>query len=186
MGSGTESHGERAREVGSWLARAGFHLLTGGGGGVMSAVSESFFRVPRREGLVIGVIPGAGDDSHCRPRGGYPNPWVEIPIFTHLYLSGERGAEPMSRNHINVLSSDALIALPGGHGTASEVVLALAYGRPLVAYLDERHQIPGLPEETRVETDFAEVRRFVITRLGGASRAVEERRRVDVVGDDEG
>ena len=171
MGSGTESHGERAREVGSWLARAGFHLLTGGGGGVMSAVSEAFFRVPRREGLVIAVIPSAEEDPLCRPRDRYPNEWVEIPILTHLYLSGERGTEPMSRNHINVLSSDALIALPGGHGTASEVRLALAYGRPLVAYLDERRQIPGLPPEARVETDFAEVRRFVVSRLGDASRA---------------
>ena len=142
----------------------------------MSAVSEAFFRIPGREGLVIGVIPSAEDDALCRPRDPYPNQWVEIPIFTHLYLSGQRGAEPMSRNHINVLSSNALIALPGGHGTASEVELALRYGRPLVAYLDERRQIPGLPDKARMEIDFAEVQRFVISRLGNAGRSEPQRR----------
>ena len=45
MGSGTAPHAERARSVGQWLAQQGVHLLTGGGGGVMEAVSQAFFEV---------------------------------------------------------------------------------------------------------------------------------------------
>ena len=161
MGSGTQSHIARAHQVGSWLARTGVHLLTGGGGGVMRSVSQAFAETAGRKGLVIGIIPSAADDSASGPKAGYPNPWVEIPIYTHLALSGDRGTEPLSRNHINILSSDVLIALPGGAGTASEVALALRYGRPLVAYLDERADIVSLPDQAVVEDEFSAVQAFV-------------------------
>ena len=49
-------------------AGEGVHLLTGGGGGVMSAVSEAFHGVPERRGLVIGVIPGLRRARPGRPR----------------------------------------------------------------------------------------------------------------------
>jgi uncharacterized protein (TIGR00725 family) len=165
MGSGTESHRERAAALGRWLAGEGVHLLTGGGGGVMSAVSEAFCEVPERRGLVIGVLPGDEREfesaSPVAPRPGYPNPWVEIPISTHLPLSGCRGLDPLSRNHINVLSSTVLVALPGGAGTASEVALALRYHCPVIAYLDDPSQIDGLSAEAVVESDFAAVQAFV-------------------------
>lgn len=164
LGSGTEANAERAEAVGVWLAGEGVHLLTGGGGGVMEAVSRAFHVTPGRAGLVIGIVPGAPGG---RPEigGGYPNPWVEIPIYTHLPLTGPQGTDPLSRNHINVLTSDVLIALPGSHGTASEVVLALRYGRPLVAYLSGRHEIPGLPDAARIEPDLERVKEFVRARL---------------------
>ncbi len=57
MGSGNNVHCERARALGLWLAKAGFHLLTGGGGGVMQTVSKAFCDVSNRKGLVIGVFP---------------------------------------------------------------------------------------------------------------------------------
>lgn len=161
MGSGREPHRERASAIGRWLAGRGVHLLTGGGGGAMEAVSEAFARQPGRAGRVLGVLPSTPGDVLCRPPPGYPNRWVEIPIHTHLPRTGTRGAEALSRNHVNVLSSDVLIALPGGAGTASEVRLALGYGRPLVAWLDDRSQIEGLPPEAHVERDFAAVCRFV-------------------------
>ncbi len=165
MGSGTQSHTARARQVGSWLAQTGVHLLTGGGGGVMRSVSQAFAETAGRKGLVIGIIPSAADDPLSGPKAGYPNPWVEIPIYTHLALSGEHGTEPLSRNHINILSSEVLIALPGGSGTASEVALALRYGRPLVAYLDERADIAGLPNPAVVEGEFSAVQAFVRAHL---------------------
>ncbi len=37
-----------------------------------------------------------------------------------------------SRNHIIVLTADALIALPGTEGTRSEIQLALDYKKPLI------------------------------------------------------
>ena len=113
MGSGTEPHAERARPLGMWLASEGVHLLTGGGGGVMAAVSRAFFEVPDRAGRVIGVLPASTEASPPAPPSGYPNPWVEIPLLTHLSLSGARGTDPLSRNHLNVLSSDVIVALPG-------------------------------------------------------------------------
>lgn len=170
LGSGSVAHEERALTLGRWLAGQGVHLLTGGGGGVMSAVSRAFSEVPMRRGLVIGIIPGAAQWEASEPRPGYPNPWVEMAVFTHLQMSGRDGMEPMSRNHINVLSSNVLIALPGGAGTASEVSLALRYGRPLVAYLRARNEIPDLPAAVPVENDLERVKQFVREKIGRAGR----------------
>lgn len=164
LGSGTREHAERAGPLGRGLAECGVHLLTGGGEGVMTAVSRSFSEVPDRVGLIIGVVPGNGAD-----RSGYPNPWVEIAIRTHLPLSGRRGTEPMSRNHINVLSSDVLVALPGAWGTASEVALAVRYRRPLIGFLRTRGEIPGFPGETPVASEVAEVLDFVRSRTEGTT-----------------
>ena len=80
--------------------------------------------------------PGGVSDGGPKPKDGYPNRWVEIPVLTHLPLSGERGTEPMSRNHINVLSSDVIVALSGDAGTLSEVRLAVRYGRPVIAFVE--------------------------------------------------
>lgn len=168
MGSGTEEHRARSEPLGRWLAEMGAHLLTGGGGGVMAAVSEAFASVAERRGSVIGVLPSDADRD--RAKSGYPNGWVEIPIRTHLPLTGDRGLEPMSRNHINVMSSDVLVALPGGPGTGSEVALALRYGRPIVAFLDHREQIPGLAVEVPVARNLADVRRFIEGALAGRGR----------------
>ncbi|GIW89258.1 MAG: hypothetical protein KatS3mg108_3582 [Isosphaeraceae bacterium] len=145
VGSGTESHRDRAEPLGRWLAGCGVHLLTGGGGGVMAEVSAAFAGVEERRGSVLGILPADQNDP-TRSRPGYPNPWVEIPIRTHLPLSGDRGTEPMSRNHLIVLTADVVIALPGGAGTGTEVRLAARYGRPVIGYLKSRDQIPGLPE----------------------------------------
>ena len=131
LGSGTETHQEISVPLGAALAGMGVHLLTGGGSGVMGAVSEAFARESDREGLVLGVLPG--DATGASP-GGYPNPWVELPIRTHLPLSGEQGTDTASRNHLNVLTADVLIALPGSAGTRSEVELALRYGKPVVRH----------------------------------------------------
>lgn len=109
----------------------GVHLLTGGGGGVMESVSRAFAEVEGRAGLVVGVLPGYAASGEGAPPG-YPNPWVELAVRTHLDARGAGGSDIMSRNHVNILSSDVVVALPGGEGTASEVTLALRYGRPLV------------------------------------------------------
>ena len=163
MGSGSQSHRERASHIGRWLALEGVHLLTGGGGGVMAAVSQAFYETSNRRGLVIGIVPC--EEGSVRPKSGYPNRWVEIPIFTHLPLSGTRGKEVLSRNHINVLSSDVIIALPGSAGTGSEVVLALSYQRSVISYLESRDEIPGLPAEIPVCSDLEGVQEFVRAKL---------------------
>jgi hypothetical protein len=144
FGSGESRHADLSTPVGELIARKGFHLLTGGGGGVMAQVSEAFHRTQPREGLVLGIVragvpfdpPAAGDRRLYEPR--FINKWVEIPIYTHLPLSGDQGKELGSRNPINVLTADVAIVLPGGSGTVSEVELALEYETPLIFYLGDQ------------------------------------------------
>jgi uncharacterized protein (TIGR00725 family) len=171
LGSAEEEHAEKAEAVGRWLASERVHLLTGGGKGVMQAVSRAFQAVPNRAGLIVGVVPCGAEPAVPRP--GYPNPFVELAILTHLPLTVASGTEPLSRNHINVLSSNVLIALPGGAGTASEVELALRYRRPIAAYLSARSEIPELPEEVPVFAALAEVQDFVRLRLRAAQSACQ-------------
>jgi predicted Rossmann-fold nucleotide-binding protein len=156
-------------EIGQLIASLGVDLLTGGGRGVMEAVSRAFFEVSPRNGLVVGIIPGTVESLVAleqrepasityRPPDGYPNPWVELAINTHLPDSGEQGTLRSSRNHINVLSADAIVALPGEAGTESEMWLAVQYGVATIAYGAHRTNVPaGIPHATSLE----QVRRFL-------------------------
>lgn len=161
MGSHADSWQERSEVVGQWIAREGYHLLTGAGDGVMSAVSQSFAEVADRAGRVIGIVPSVKEGPDRPPLSGYPNPWVEIPIFTHLGVGAPSGDDPNSRNHLNVLTSSAIILLPGGEGTASEGRLALRYGTPCVGFLKTRDEVPSLPGGIPIEPDFADVIAYV-------------------------
>jgi len=132
MGSGSSEHADLAEPLGVWIAKQGYSLLTGGRGGVMTAVSRAFHSVQPRKGVVIGVLPARASANGDIPR---PNSWVEVAIITHLPKLGVEGTHRMSRNHINVLSSNVIVALPGGHGTQSEIKLALQYNRPVISFL---------------------------------------------------
>jgi uncharacterized protein (TIGR00725 family) len=139
IGSGDPQHGnpELAEEVGRIVAEMGFHLLTGGGLGVMQDACRGFASVADRRGVSIGIIPRS--PAADEPKAGYPNPWVEIPILTHL--AGRLGPDGEdSRNAINVLSAHRLLALPGQSGTRAEIQLALRYGKPLLALIPEEHR----------------------------------------------
>jgi len=132
MGSGQEGHEELSFPLGRMLARLGVHLLTGGGSGVMRSVSEGFQSVAKRPGLVLGILPGSHGNGSPVPPEGYPNEHVELVIRTHLPDRGEDGASIMSRNAINIATSDAVIILPGGSGTASEAKLAREFLKPVI------------------------------------------------------
>ncbi|MCP3064463.1 molybdenum cofactor carrier protein [Myxococcus sp. K38C18041901] len=134
FGSGRQEHLERVIPLARWIAEAGFDLLTGAGSGVMRAAADAFVQVVGRRGISIGIVPGTVKDGEYVPRQGYPNPGVELAIYTHLPLSGEQGTDPLSRNHINVLTPHALVALPGGAGTAAEAVLCARYGKPIILF----------------------------------------------------
>ena len=134
MGSGSKPHSEFSEPLGKWIAESGFHLLTGGGLGVMKEVSKAYVLSEKRSGMSIGIIPGEVKNKIYMAFPNYPNPWIEIPIFTHLHLSGCRGTNPMSRNHINILSADFIVVLTGRKGTLSEVELALRYKKPIVGF----------------------------------------------------
>lgn len=144
MGSGTAAHEHRSCPVGELCARLGVHLLTGGGRGVMQAVAEAFVSVTPRKGLSIGILPGTRRGDRCEAPDGYPNPFVELPIRTHLPDRGEQGGSERSRNTINIASADAVVVLPGGAGTASEARLAREMGIPAIGF--GRGQQIGLRE----------------------------------------
>jgi len=162
IGSGVSAD-PHAADVGRLIADLGHDLLTGGGRGVMEAVSRAFFETSPRRGIVIGVLPGfvAGlDEVEDRIQSevgydlppGYPNNWVELAIYTHLPDSGGDGAMASSRNHLNVLSADAIVALPGREGTESEIWLATQYGVPIVAFGDHGAHVPHhIPRVTTLD-----------------------------------
>ncbi len=160
LGSGSDEHLELAQDVGALLARLGVNLLTGAGGGVMTSVSRAFTRSPRTSGICIGIVPSSPDDP-ARPKKGYPNDFVELPVFTHLPKSGEEGTGALSRNHINVLSSCALVALPGGAGTASEVELAIRYGKPVIVYAPDERSVSAFPAGVPRAATIQEVEEFL-------------------------
>ena len=83
MGSGRDRHETLAIPLGKLLASLHVDLLTGGGQGVMAAVSESFFHCPQPRGRVIGIIP-CQQGQPSVPKDGYPNQWVETAVLTHL------------------------------------------------------------------------------------------------------
>jgi predicted Rossmann-fold nucleotide-binding protein len=169
MGSSSRAYEDLAAPLGRWLASVGVHLLTGGGVGTMEAVSRSFASVHPRNGLVVGVLPSDLPDGISVPRPGYPNPSVELAIFTHLPLSGITGTDPRSRNHINILSSDVVIVLPGNEGTESEMTLAVRYGKPVIGYFGD-HEVGWLPPDgVPVARTLAEVESFVRENIGVGS-----------------
>ncbi len=116
MGSGTDRDAavlQSARELGAAIADAGWVLLNGGrSSGVMDASARG---ASESGGLVIGVLPD-DDNSHA-------SPYLDVAIRTGM---GD------ARNVVNVLSSDVVVALPGGAGTLSEVALALNAGRTVI------------------------------------------------------
>lgn len=135
FGAGTALADARAgfaRDVGCMVAALGAHLLTGGGYGVMAAAAEGFVSVAGRAGLSIGIVPrapqGAFDEPNRNADGqAYPNPFVEIAVHTPLPPRvGDWHREP-ARNHVNVLTADAIVALPGGPGTHNELDMAAEY-----------------------------------------------------------
>jgi predicted Rossmann-fold nucleotide-binding protein len=86
---------------------------------------------------------------------------VELAIYTHLPYSGTQGAHDLSRNHINVLSSAAIVALPGEAGTASEVALAVRYGKPVIAFSPDLKLVERFPQQARRVDRIDAVREFL-------------------------
>ena len=111
---------EIAFDVGAALAREGWHLLCGGGGGVMAAACEGFVSEPRSSGqLAIGILPTDEDP--------WANPYVELTLPTGLGLA---------RNAVITRAADAVVAIGGCSGTLSEMAYAWQMKRPLVAMVN--------------------------------------------------
>lgn len=110
---------ETARRFGAAIARAGAVLLTGGVGNSAAEVKEQAIDgAVAAGGAWVGVENSGTLTPPRRVRGGL----VVSPGVGHR------------RNFIGAALCDAAIALSGEDGTASEVVFALALGRPVVLY----------------------------------------------------
>ena len=134
MGSHENEWLDFSTPAGKLIAERGYHLLTGAGGGVMTAVSKAYSEVEGRTGVVIGIHPAVDYKGEELSKKEFPNPYIDVPIITPLSSKATSDAMPYSRNLVNVMSSDALVILPGSHGTHNEVSIALIYGKPLVMF----------------------------------------------------
>ena len=124
LGPGDASAEEEAtaEAVGRALASRGAVVVTGGLGGVMAAASRGAHEAG---GTTLGLLPG--EDR------GAANPWVTVAVPTGL---GEL------RNGLVVRAADLLVAVGGGHGTLSEIALALRLGRRVVGV--HTWDVPGV------------------------------------------
>lgn len=108
-------HLREAEEIGGFIARRGWVLVSGGRGGIMEAASRG---ASREGGIAVGIIPGSefvGANPHCT---------IVIP-------SGIGYA----RNMTNILSGDVVVAIGGGAGTLSELSFASLFGKPTILCL---------------------------------------------------
>lgn len=118
---------DEARILGEAVAKRGHVLLTGGGTGVMRAASQGAYMAG---GLVIGILP----NDRGRLLEGYPNEFIDIPIYTGMYEA---------RNVINAKTPHLIIALAGGPGTLSEMALALKGDVPVIGLHAPRFSMEG-------------------------------------------
>lgn len=102
-----------AEEVGRALAEEGVIVVCGGLGGVMAAACRG---ARAANGTTVGILPGKERAS--------ANEWVTVALPTGL---GEL------RNGLVVRAADGVIAVGGGHGTLSEIALALKARLPVIA-----------------------------------------------------
>jgi len=117
-----------AYRLGKEAAVRGYVILTGGGPGIMKAASEG---ARHGGGLVIALLPS----ERQRPLPGYPNEYVDIPLYTGM---GD------ARNVINAKTPHVVVALNGGPGTVSEMALALKSGVPVISLNAPRLELPGI------------------------------------------
>ena len=104
---------EKAFELGKLIAREGWIILCGGGGGVMEEVSRG---ASEEGGTVIGILPGTS-----RTEG---NRYLTYSLPTAL------GA---FRNFLIAQASDIIVALEGKYGTLSEIAIALRLGKRVIS-----------------------------------------------------
>jgi uncharacterized protein (TIGR00725 family) len=111
-GDASPTEVESAELIGRGIAQRGHVLVCGGLGGVMAAACRG---ASIAGGTTVGILPGTD-----RTAG---NEWLTVAIPTGL---GEL------RNGLVVRAADAVIAVGGGHGTLSEIALALKTGIPVI------------------------------------------------------
>ena len=114
-GSAIQDDVEAAYHLGKLVAQNGWILLNGGrNSGIMEASAKG---ARDNGGLTIGILLDETPQRASR--------YINIPIVTGM---------GSARNCINVLTSDIVVACPGGPGTLSEIALALKYDKRVILF----------------------------------------------------
>ncbi len=103
---------ETAREIGREIGRLGAVLVCGGLFGAMEWAARG---AKEQGGTTVGILPGE--------RRSDANRFIDCAVVTGM---------GHARNVLVVKSADAVIALPGGNGTLSEIALALKMHKPVI------------------------------------------------------
>ena len=101
-----------AYNIGKIVAKAGAVLVCGGLKGIMAAACKG---AKEERGLTVGILPGKEKMD--------ANAFVDIAIPTSIGYA---------RNAIVACSADIIVALPGSHGTLSEICYGIVFGRPVI------------------------------------------------------
>lgn len=131
-----EAEAMLAERLGQLIAERGWHLVCGGGGGVMEAASRG---ASLAGGTVLGILPGNNN------REG--NRWLTIAVATGI---GE------ARNAVIARTSDAVIAVGGEYGTLSEIALAAKMGKPVFGLQTWKLTPPGRGLSRIIQADSPE------------------------------
>ena len=101
-----------AHNIGKIVAKLEAILVCGGLFGAMEAVCRG---AKYAGGTTIGILPGKEKSD--------ANPFVDIALPTSIGYA---------RNTIVACSADIIIALPGSHGTRSEISYGLVFNKPII------------------------------------------------------
>ena len=101
-----------AHNIGIIIGKMGAIFVCGGLGGVMYAAAKG---AKDAGGLTIGLLPGTSKKD--------ANPYIDIALPTTIGYA---------RNAMVACSADIIVALPGSHGTLSEICYGLVYKRPVI------------------------------------------------------
>ena len=133
---------ELAHNIGKTIADMDCILVCGGLGGVMEAASRG---AKSAGGTTIGILPGKDKKD--------ANPFIDIPLPTSIGYS---------RNVIVACCADIIVALPGSHGTRSEISYGMVYKRPIIDLGD--WNIDGMIKAGNID-DFKHIIKEHITKI---------------------
>ena len=112
-GSSTNNKvGLLSHKIGTIIAKMDCMLVCGGLSGVMESACKG---AKEAGGITIGLLPGKEKSD--------ANPYIDLALPTSIGYA---------RNATVACSADIIVALPGSHGTLSEICYGLVYKRPVI------------------------------------------------------